>query len=301
MMLLCCWLIGCTREVAQSRVAQEAWSLPLKIMSFNIRYGTAKDGVNAWEHRRPPVRQMIASHSPDVIGLQEALRFQIDELRAMFPAYGEVGVGRDDGETKGEYAAILYLKDRFTPMEHGTFWLSDTPEVPGSKSWGNRITRICTWVRLADSSASGRAVWVFNVHLDHESEESRRKSVELVAGRVLGRADAAEPVVVMGDFNCGEGSRSVRFMVGEIHAAVEGSGGVGNWTGMIDTFRIANPDRADVGTFHAFKGGTAGDRIDYIFVDKGARVLNADIDRGSLDGRFPSDHYAVTTSVRFGR
>jgi endonuclease/exonuclease/phosphatase family metal-dependent hydrolase len=262
-----------------------------------ISHGTADDGEDAWEKRRDLCLSVIRKHSPDVIGLQEALRFQIDEIRAAMPVYGEVGVGRDDGKTTGEYSAILYRTDRFTIASSGTFWFSETPEVIASKTWGNEITRICTWARLIEPDTRA-AFTMFNLHLDHRSEPSRRKSAELLAHRILARPDSREPVVVTGDFNCGEKSPAIQFLLGQNAAAVEGSKGVAEWTGMRDTFRIVHPHAASVGTFHAFKGETSGEKIDYIFVQPRTEVIDATIDRTSRDGRYPSDHYAVTARVR---
>src|SRR4029453_18432972 len=132
-------------------VAQVAPREPLTVMTFNIRYGTAKDGENQWSARREMLFDVIREQNADLIGLQEALAFQIDEILAAVPAYAVVGVGRDDAARAGEYSAILFRKDRLRVAEAGTFWFSDTPSVPASKSWGNNITRICTWTRFIDA------------------------------------------------------------------------------------------------------------------------------------------------------
>ena len=113
---------------------------PMTVMTFNIRYGTAKDGENEWSARRDVLFDVIRNANPDLLGLQEALDFQIDEIMAAVPGYAVVGVGRDDGAEKGEYSAILFRRDRFHVAEAGTFWFSDTPSVVASKSWGNPIT-----------------------------------------------------------------------------------------------------------------------------------------------------------------
>lgn len=277
-------------------------------MTFNVRYGTADDKEDRWEKRRGLFMDVIRQNDPDVIGLQEALRFQIDEIRKEFPAYAEVGVGRDDGKTKGEYSAVLFRSSRLslaTGESSGTFWLSDTPEKVASKTWGNGITRICTWARLRE--ADGRDFVIFNCHLDHQSDASRRKSVELIASRMLRYAPGG-PVILTGDFNCGEPSLAIQFLNGRSPTA--GGGGVQGWEGLIDTFRAVHPDDANVRTFHAFKGvsDTTGKdgpqdaltaKIDYIFVDKDHwRVLDAAIDRTSRDGRYPSDHFPVVARVQ---
>ena len=122
-------------------------------MSFNIRYGTARDGDNAWGLRRDAVVEVIEAFGPALLGVQEALRFQLGELAAALPGYREIGVGRTDGIEAGEYAAIMVDGARLDVLEHGTFWFSDTPEVPGSTSWGNDIPRICTWAHLRDRTS----------------------------------------------------------------------------------------------------------------------------------------------------
>ncbi|MBY0308699.1 MAG: endonuclease/exonuclease/phosphatase family protein, partial [Phycisphaerales bacterium] len=226
----------------------------LRVMTFNVRYGTADDGEDRWEKRRELLMDVIRQTDPDVLGLQEALRFQIDEVRREFPAYTEVGVGRDDGKTKGEYSAILYRSPRLSPAgdagaESGTFWFSDTPEQVASRTWGNGITRICTWAHLRDR-VTGRAFYVYNLHLDHQSEPSRRKSVELLARRIVSRA-CGDPVLVTGDFNCGESSPAVAFMTGRA-ASATGGAGVAGWAGLVDTFRVVHPGDENVRTFHAF-------------------------------------------------
>ncbi|MFT3684558.1 MAG: endonuclease/exonuclease/phosphatase family protein [Phycisphaerales bacterium] len=228
----------------------------LNMMTFNVRYGTANDGEDRWEKRRGLFMDVIRQNDPDVLGLQEALRFQIDEIRKEFPQYQEVGVGRDDGKTKGEYSAILYRSSRLSlagdaAAESGTFWFSDTPEKVASKNWGNGITRICTWAHLRDG-VTGRAFFAYNLHLDHQSEPSRRKSVELLAKRI-GSRGSADPVIVTGDFNCGEETPAIRFMNGKVESA-SGSEKVAEWKGLIDTFRLMRPDAVNVRTFHAFKG-----------------------------------------------
>ena len=123
-------------------------------MSFNIRYGTANDVRYRWPRRREFLIDVMREQNADVVGLQEALDFQIDEIVAALPFYGVIGVGRDDGARKGEYSAILFRRDRFQVSDAGTFWFSDTPDVVASKSWGNNITRICTWARLVDPTAA---------------------------------------------------------------------------------------------------------------------------------------------------
>ncbi|MCW5775437.1 MAG: endonuclease/exonuclease/phosphatase family protein [Phycisphaeraceae bacterium] len=264
-------------------------AMELALLTFNIRYGTAPDGANAWANRADFVAEVIREAGADVVGLQEALRGQLDHLAAALPRYAEVGVGRDDGRTRGEHATILYDRARFAVDESGTFWLSETPETPGSMHWGNRITRICTWARLVDK-ATGRAVYVYNVHLDHESQASRERSVRLIAERIGARTHA-DPVVVMGDFNAGEGNPAVLFLTGRA--------GVPPMPMLKDSFRALHPDETEVGTFNAFRlGNTGGAKIDHVFVPADAEVLDAAIVRTEREGRYASDHFPVSARIR---
>lgn len=261
----------------------------LHVMSFNIRYGTADDGPDRWENRRQQVCQVIERNECDVIGLQEALRFQIDAIREALPVYAEIGVGRDDGKTKGEYSGILYRTDRLLVAEAGTFWLSDTPEVPGTMTWGNKITRICTWGRFIHKP-SGKAFYHFNTHFDHQSQPSREKSAVLLAQRIRDRKHA-DPVVVTGDFNAGESNPAVRYLKGDLD--LDGKTPIP----FVDSFRLLHPEATEVGTFHSFKGDRSRDKIDYIFIQPGAEVLDAAILHDNVDGRYPSDHYPITARL----
>ena len=255
---------------------------PLTAMTFNIRYGTANDGVDHWTLRRNFLFDVVREQNADIIGLQEALDFQIREIVEAVPGYAVVGVGRDNGRTAGEYSAVLVRKDRFHVAEAGTFWFSDMPAVPGSTSWGNRITRICTWARLVDRD--GTPFWFFNVHLDHQSQPSRERSAELLLRRIEARAFPAEPVIVTGDFNAGEDNPAIQTMLAG--------------KAFVDTYRVLHPEAKHVVTFSGFKMEPIdGPKIDYVLVQPGTEVLSADIIRTARDGRYPSDHFPVVAKV----
>ena len=267
--------------------AQAPAAEPVKVMSFNIRYGTANDGENRWQNRRGALFELLRAEDADVIGLQEALDFQIQEIVAAVPGYAVTGVGRDDGRAKGEFSAILFRTSRLTLSDAGTFWLSDTPEVVASKTWGNTITRICSWARFVDRD--GRAFWHYNVHLDHQSQPSRERGTELLARRIAARDDGGEPAIVTGDFNVGESNPALVPLVGT--AAAPGR--------FVDTFRVIQPAATEAGTFTAFDPArTTGDKIDYVLVPRGTEVLGAAIIRTARSGRLPSDHFPVTARVR---
>lgn len=253
---------------------------PVDVMSFNIRYGTADDGDHSWQNRRDHVASTILDHAPHLLGLQEALRSQLDELRVVLPGYAEIGVGRDDGQTLGEYAAIMVDTARFTIIDHGTFWLSDTPEVPGSMHWGNRITRIATWARLADRRTRD-TVRIYNVHFDHESQPSRERAARLLLDRMSSDASVTDRLILVGDFNSGEDNSAFRLLLGDTRVP------------LIDTFRVMHPNATAVGTFNAFRGDTTGEKIDAILTGPGWKVLAADIDRRRFGALWPSDHFPV--------
>lgn len=257
---------------------------PVEVMSFNIRYGTADDGDNGWQFRREFLIELIRRESPHILGLQEAMRFQLDEIRSALPHFAEAGCGRDDGRSGGEYAAILFDTTRFSLRSQGTFWFSDTPSMPGSVSWGNRVTRICTWARLYDV-LDGETVDVYNLHLDHESQPSRYRSVQTLIDTIRQRASQS-PVLILGDFNAGESNPAVRLL----HAA-----------GFSDTYRNAHPLDSLVGTFNAFSGSSRGEKIDYIFTDSKGSLTDAAILRNENRGKYPSDHFPVTAGIQFSK
>ncbi len=280
------WLLAAAAAVAVA--GAQAPAQPIDVMSFNIRYGTANDGENHWSKRQSFLIDVIREQAPHVLGVQEALDGQIQTILDALPHYAALGVGRDDGRTRGEYAAILFQRDRFRVSDTGTFWFSETPEVVASRSWGNTITRICTWARLVDRD--GRAFWVYNVHLDHQSQPSRERSTALLAERLAARRTPAEPAIVTGDFNAGESNAAVSRLLSPTD---------GRPAPLIDTFRARHPDEREVGTFTGFRFGETGrDKIDYVLVTPGVDILDAAILRTSRDGRYPSDHFPVTARVR---
>jgi endonuclease/exonuclease/phosphatase family metal-dependent hydrolase len=252
----------------------------LRVMSFNVRYGTAADGQDSWPLRRESVEGVLRDFQPDVVGVQEALHFQLEEFSDLLPEMSWIGVGRDDGLTAGEYAAILYRRDRLEVLGEGTFWFSDTPETPGSMSWGNEIPRVCTWGRFRDR-VSGDTFTLFNLHWDHVSQSSREQGAHLLLDRIRDRGMMEDRVLVTGDFNAGEENPAFRTLLESGDPSLR------------DSFRARFPDAVGVGTFHGFRGGTEGEKIDAILVGPEWEVMDAGILRVAPDGRYPSDHYPV--------
>lgn len=265
----------------------------IKFMTFNIRVGTANDGDNAWDKRKGLVFQVFEDQDADFVGVQEAQHFQLVEIDAAVPGYKRIGVGTHDGAKKGPFNAIYYRKSRFTVDDSDTFWLSDTPGKPGSATWGNSHPRAVTWGHFVEKGST-YSLYVYNTHFDHQSQHSREQSAVLLAKRAANRKVKADPFVVTGDFNAGEANPVTRFLKG--NAAIDG---VKTEAPMRDTFRVVKPDATNVGTAHGFKGGTGGNKIDYVYVIPKQEVTGAHIDHFNVDGRYPSDHFPVVGTVRF--
>jgi endonuclease/exonuclease/phosphatase family metal-dependent hydrolase len=266
----------------------DAGSAPtVKVMSFNIRYGTARDGENHWDKRKEFLVDTIKAFDPDLLGTQETLAFQRDFLAAKLPGYAVYAAGRDDGKEKGEMAALYYRKDRFAKTGGGHFWLSAAPDQPGSKGWDAALPRVVTWVKLTDRKApQAKPILFINTHFDHMGKQARVESARLLRQQVL-KLGAGCSVIVTGDFNAAEGSEPYTVLF----SAQNGSDAP-----VIDTYRAAHPQRAkDEGTFSGFEpGATTGPRIDWIGCSRDWSVKSAGIDRTTKDGRTPSDHYPVT-------
>ncbi|MGD7651754.1 MAG: endonuclease/exonuclease/phosphatase family protein [Verrucomicrobiales bacterium] len=258
--------------------------MELKLMTFNLRYENSGDsGRRAWRERVMQVVRVVMDERPDVLGVQEGLHGQVADLRASLPGYGFYGVGRDDGKRRGEYAALFFRKDRFEVdgEQCGTLWLSATPELAGSATWGNELPRVATWVRLVDRS-NGRGLTVFNTHWDHRHQGSREKAAGLLRERIAALGDG--PVVVMGDFNATGRNPALGRLT---------DGGA-----LVETFQALRPDEADRTTLHFWKGSRSGRlKVDHILVSAGAEVVEAAI----RDGDVPlvSDHFPVTARVIF--
>lgn len=171
----------------------------LKVMTYNIRYDNPKDGPNQWDKRKSKVFALVKKYDPDIFGVQEALHNQLEDISGALKNYEYFGAGRDDGKQKGEYSAIFVRKDRFKVLEQNTFWLSRTPEVPGSKDWDAAITRVVTWGRLRDKKTKSVFV-MLNTHFDHIGKVSRKNSARLLKERaaLLGKK---YPLIITGDFN----------------------------------------------------------------------------------------------------
>jgi endonuclease/exonuclease/phosphatase family metal-dependent hydrolase len=252
-------------------------------MSFNIRYPNPEDGAHYWPHRIPAVVLAMRVREFDFIGLQEAKRGQLDSLNQAMPEFGEVGVGRDDGKTAGEYSAIFYRQDRWQVVASGTFWLSESPEQQGSMAWGAKIPRICTWGHFL-RKADAREIFLANTHWDHQSAEARLQSGKLLATKLPALAEK-RPWLLLGDFNCAPESPALRPLRQELklrHAYLE---------------KNPKPDAAKWGTFHTFTGNTDRGHIDHIFLPNGWDLRHVEILQKQFPAKsgplWPSDHFPV--------
>ena len=256
-------------------------SMEFNVGTYNLRLNTPDDGPNAWPLRRDAVRALIDYHQIDLLGTQEGLKDQVDDLAAM-PGFAYVGVGRDDGKRAGEHSAIFYRTTRFALLAHGDFWLSETPTVPG-KGWdATCCNRIASWAKLRERQ-SKREFYVFSVHFDHQGVIARRESAHLML-REMHDIAGDNPVLCLGDFNATPESEPISIM-----AAV-----------LRDSRTVSQtPPYGPVGTFNDFKiDAPLKERIDYIFLGPRWQVLRYAALTDTHEARFPSDHLPVVARLR---
>lgn len=278
-LLLCIASLVVMMVAPSAAAAQDA----LRAMSFNIRLNIASDGEHAWPHRAERAASVIRFHEPDVVGLQEAMFDQLEDLSESLPEYEWVGKGRDDGKSGGEFSAIMYRPDRLELEKTETFWLSETPDVPGSKSWDAAITRVVTWA-LFERKSDGQRFYHFNTHFDHIGEEARRQSARMIIQAIENREEDL-PVVVTGDFNAQPDSDPYAVIVESLVDAREIS---------------ASAPHGPGGTFGGFVASrNPSHRIDYVFVTPGVEVIRFATLAEHWDGVHASDHYPVMADVVF--
>lgn len=283
-------VVGCQPGTAQRPAAAQAISPapPLRIMTFNIRLDLASDGPNAWPHRRDWVASLIRFHAADAVGVQEALAHMLTELDTRLPGFARVGVGRADGRAGGEFSAILYDTRRLELLDSGTFWLSPTPEVAGSKGWDAAIERVATWARFRDRR-TGCSHLHLNTHFDHIGEQARQESARLIRTRLASLAGDL-PVIVTGDLNADPRSVPYRIFTRDTIA-----GGIAP---LVDAFDVSSDGHyGPTSSWNAFKAIEPGRRIDYILVSPRVPVLAHGILPDSWDNRFPSDHLPVLAVI----
>lgn len=275
-------LVTAAQSVSAEKQSPE---IDLRVMTYNLRYlNTIDQSPHTWAERVPAITKLIQMENPDIIGSQEALYQQIQDLTPELPEYNYVSLGREGGN-KGEYSAIFYKKDRFTPLEYDYYWLSDTPNVIGSKTWGNQISRMVTWAKFLDKK-SNQKFYAVNAHFDHQSPNAREKSAVLILEKIK-EFDPTLPVILTGDFNAGPASLPHQILTQD-----------GAFIDLWDTAQSRVNE--NLGTFNAFKdpaGQGPKRRIDWILGKGNILAKTIEIINYQKNGQFPSDHYPVVTDL----
>lgn len=279
-------LIAAAGRTAAADAAPAKAGETVRVMTFNVRVAVDRT-PNSWPERRPLIREMMDKTAPDLFGTQEGLYQQVKDLATDLPEFDWIGLGRDGG-SRGEFMAVFYRKNRFEPVQFDHFWLSDTPNVVGSTTWGNTNRRMVTWVRFRDR-ASNQEFYFVNTHLDHQIQPAREKAASLIRERV----DALRtelPVILLGDFNAAAGANKAYDIL-----VTEG--------GFTDGWLTAKERRGKVvKTFNGFSAPVEGDeRIDWILARGPVAFEAIEIVTHSRDGRNPSDHFPVVAWVRLGK
>ena len=250
-------------------------------MTYNIRYDNPNDGENRWELRKSWLAQQIAFYEPDILGIQEGLEHQVDFLDSALTNYTYLGVGRDDGKTKGEYTAIFYKENKFELIQSKTFWLSDTP-MKVSVGWDAALPRICTVAQLKNI-AEGDVIWVFNTHFDHRGRIAREESVQLIISQIENLNPSMTGTVLMGDLNLTPDHEAIKMISGK----------------MQDSASAGQLKFGPEGTFNGFNFGSAPTRrIDYIFCSEDIVIGKYAVLSDSKDLKYPSDHFPVIITFK---
>ncbi|MBI2433958.1 MAG: endonuclease/exonuclease/phosphatase family protein [Candidatus Hydrogenedentes bacterium] len=255
----------------------------LKLMTFNVRYGTADDGPDAWEHRRDLLVETIRNADPGILGTQECLEFQAEYIQQQLPEYRWIGMGRDTGAL-GEMTALFYKKSVLAPVEMGHFWLSEKPEEPGSVSWDSSLTRMVTWARFYHRREH-TFFTVFNTHFDHKGVVAREESAKALAKRTKDFS-TDDPVIVLGDFNS----------VAETSKPWDTLREAGFKDAWLEAKEKAGPETTWSG-FGKEPQQTGPHRIDWILTRGPIQVERAEIITINKAGRYPSDHFPVTAML----
>ncbi|UVI33041.1 endonuclease/exonuclease/phosphatase family protein [Paenibacillus spongiae] len=258
--------------------------MKITVMTLNLRINVTSDGDNAWPHRLQAVSDLIQESNPTLLGTQEGSYGMLQDMDGFMPAYSRIGEGRlglDSGQAPhDECCAIFYKHDELTPVKHGQYWLSETPELPGSKSWDSSLPRICTWVCFELKQQPGTRFYAFNTHFDHMGQEAREESAKLIMDRIRQIREQEElPSLLMGDFNAHPDNIAIQLLQEQFN----------------DAYSLLNEP---VGcTFHAFEGGREGQPIDFIFSAGDVELSEVVVDREQRHGKYPSDHYSIAATA----
>lgn len=281
-----CFLPVLMLFIIPSGCSKQSDSETLKVMTLNLRYDNPRDSINAWPNRADFVCDFLNSEKPDLLGMQEVLVNQYDYLDSVLVGYSSIGVGRSDGAKGGEMNPVFFRNDRFELIRTRTFWLSETPEIAGSQSWGAGLPRIVTWAELSDKNTH-QHFYFFNTHFAHDSDSARIMSSKLLLEKV-DSISASFPFVITGDFNMLISSRGYEILTGPFESVPL----------LNDTYAVSH--KRPVGpayTFNGFSDSTSAGRIDYIFVRNGMEVLEHRTFIKKLHGVFISDHWPVMARI----
>ena len=259
---------------------------PLNVMTFNIRMDTKEDGANPWRNRKDLAADLVKFHSVDLFGAQEVLNHQLNDLLTRLPEYAYIGVGREDGKTKGEYAAIFYKKDRFVLEDSGNFWLAEDINAVGKKGWDAACERVATWGIFKDKE-SGKKFFFLNTHLDHMGKVARHEGASLVLDEAHKLAKGL-PVIVTGDFNATPDDDPIKVLTDK-----------NDPRHITHSREIASLKYGPEWTFHDY-GRIPNEKrewIDYIFVKGDIKVLRNGVLTDTLNNLYPSDHCPVMATL----
>ena len=274
-------LAACSSNSKSESVTEINWA------TFNIRYDNPADAQNNWQYRKDAVAEFIHAHDIDVVGMQEVLHNQLEDLKTRLPEYTEVGVGRDDGKQAGEYAPLFFKKDRFEVLDSNTFWLSQYPDSIGFIGWDGACTRIATWAKLKDKK-NGKVFMAVNTHFDHVGVEARRKGALLIMQRIQ-EIVGDRPAVLTGDFNVNDASEAYRTLTT-------------NEFVLKDAFKESAEKTGTNYTFHDF-GRIADEKcekIDFIFITPQIKAKSSFIPKEpDTESGFLSDHNPQVSKLSF--
>lgn len=279
--ILLLWSVFCLAIPSIAQTIQVKWA------TFNIRYDSSSDGLNKWKYRKDKVAEFIKSQDIDIVGMQEVLHNQLEDLKTRLPEYTEVGVGRDDGKTKGEYSPLFFRKDKFELLDSHTFWLSQYPDSAGFIGWDGACPRIATWAKLKDKK-TGRIFMAINTHFDHIGIEARKNSALLIIKKIQ-EIVGDRPAVLTGDFNVSDTSETYKTITM-------------NKFVLKDAYKIAKERNGVNYTWHNWGKQRLNKRekIDFIFVTPQITVLDAYIPKEVKGHRgHLSDHNPHVATLKF--
>lgn len=294
-LLLCSFAFsGISDASEQGQLLLQKTATPLKIMSFNIRNSNAPDGENAWPKRKEWAMGILREEKVDLAGLQEVTGPQRSDIATLLPEYEMYGITRDPDNANGESTSVLFLRDRFKLLDKGTFWLSETPDKGEPRGWDAACRRTVTWVKLQDKNTDG-TFFFFNTHFDHRGVGARAESARLIRRKIPQIVDDL-PVILTGDFNTSPTSEPYRILTAK--PKEEPAPKKGPEIQLFDTRLLTStPAKGPDASSWGFQKVLPGRRIDFIFVSKGIKVQNFTIDDRTKEGRFPSDHLPVWSSI----